>query len=212
MKLKLPKKQNIHTNNPEDPLQRYYQPLIRHFYIKRLQMVLDLLKSSSHYENILEVGYGSGVSFPELVQICKKLYGLEIFPEAKKTTETMMEKENIRAQLVTGSVTAMPFVDNFFDAVVCISTLEHLKPEEMERAILEIKRVTKNNGSIILGFPSGRKLMRLYCMLIRRDLHFDLHRSDHNLILATLSRNLTIKAIKKFFRFLPIYYVIKCKK
>ena len=211
--MKLPKKQNIHTDNPEDPLRRYYQPFIKHFYIKRLKMALDFLKlQNKQYDKILEVGYGSGVFFPELAKICKKLYGLEVFPEAKKETEQMIEKENIQAELVTGSVAQMPFADNFFDAIVCISALEHLQPNKMEKAISEIRRVTKNDGLVVLGFPSDRKLMRLYCILITRDLHFDLHRSDHNLILETLTKNFTIQDTKKLFRFLPIYYVVKCRK
>ncbi|MBU1255331.1 MAG: class I SAM-dependent methyltransferase [Patescibacteria group bacterium] len=211
--MRLPKKQNVSTNNPENPLQRYYQPFIRYFYIERLKMALNFLKpQDKQYDKILEVGYGSGVFFPELTKICKKLYGLEVFPEAKKETEQMMEKENIQAELTTGSVTQMPFADDFFDAIVCVSALEHLQPNEMEKAISEIKRVTKNNGLIILGFPSGRKLMQLYCILIKRDLHFDFHRSDHNLILKTITKNFPIQETKKLFSFLPIYYVVKCQK
>ncbi|MCG2809165.1 MAG: class I SAM-dependent methyltransferase, partial [Candidatus Portnoybacteria bacterium] len=106
--MKLPKKQNIRTNNPENPLQRYYQPIVRYFYIKRLKMVLNLLKlQNKQYGKILEIGYGSGIFFPELSKICEKLYGLEVFPEAKKEAEQMMEKENIQAELTTGSVTKM---------------------------------------------------------------------------------------------------------
>lgn len=41
--MKLPKKSNIQRTNPEDPLRRYYQPFIRRFFIKRLQMSLDYL-------------------------------------------------------------------------------------------------------------------------------------------------------------------------
>lgn len=211
--MKLPKKQNVRTDNPENPLQRYYQPFIRYFYIKRLKMVLNLLKhQNKQYGKILEIGYGSGIFFPELSKICEKLYGLEVFPEAKKEAEQMMEKENIQAELTTGSVTKMPFTDNFFDATICVSALEHLHPNEMEEAISEVKRVTKNNGLVILGFPSGRKLMQLYCILIRLDLNFDLHRSDHNLILKTITKNFSIQETKKLFSFMPIYYVVKCQK
>lgn len=210
--MQLPKKENLKTSNPENPPQRYHQPLIKYVYIKRLQMALDFLKNRASYENLLEIGYGSGVFFPELAKISDNLYGLEVFPEAEKETKPMLEKEKIKAQLVTGSVTAMPFKNDFFDAVVCISALEHLEPGQVETAIREIKRVVKNNGLIVLGFPSGRKLMQLYCMLIRRDPHFDLHRSDHNLLLKTIKSSLAVQETKKLFPFLPIYYVVKCQK
>ena len=79
-----------------------------------------------------------------------------------------MVKEKINAELFTGSMTKMPSQDNFFDVVFCISALEHLEPEKLETAILEIKRITKDNGLIILGFPSGRKLMQAYCMIVQK--------------------------------------------
>jgi len=212
--MKLPKKANIQQTSLEDPSRRYYQPFIRQIYIKRLQMSLDcLLSANKQYNNILEIGYGSGIFFLELIQHCKKLYGLEIFGEtSKKKVKKMMKKENINAELITGSVLKMPFEKNFFDAVICISALEHLEPNDLKKAILEMKRVLKKDGLIILGFPSGRKIMQLYCILINLNLNFDFHRSDHNLILKEVYNNLKIKEIKKLFNFLPIYYIVKCKK
>jgi len=212
--MRLPKKDNIQQTNPEDPLKRYYQPFIKRFYIKRLQMSLDcLLPAARQYDNILEVGCGSGIFFPELIRHCKKLYGLEIFNAAsKRKVKEMMKKENINAKLATGSIIEIPFKENFFDAIICISTLEHLKPERVEKAISEMKRVVKKDGLIILGFPSDRKIMRLYCMLITRNLNFNFHHSGHNLILEKIGNSLKIKKIKKLFNFLPIYYVVKCKK
>ncbi|MFH0906928.1 MAG: class I SAM-dependent methyltransferase [bacterium] len=212
--MKLPKKYNIQKTNPEDPLNRYYQPFVKRIYIKRLQMALDcMLPATEKYNNILEIGYGSGIFFPELIQHCKKLYGLEIFgKDGKRKVEKMMQRENINAELITGSVVKMPFKENFFDVIFCISALEHLEPINLEKAISEIKRVTKKDGLIILGFPSNRKIMQLYCMLVTKNINFDFHRSDHNLILKTIGNNLKIETIKKFFNFLPIYYVVKCKK
>lgn len=211
--IKIPKKQNIQQTNPEDPTRRYYQPFLRHFYIKRLKLALECIPSGEQYNTILDMGYGGGIFFPELYIRCKRLYGMDTFgEEGKEKVKNMMERENIDAELVTGSMTKTPFQDNFFDVVFCISALEHLEPEELETAILEIKRITKKNGLIILGFPSGRKLMQIYCMLVQRNFHFDFHRSDHKLIIKNVENNLAIENTKKFFKFLPIYYVLKCRK
>lgn len=215
--MKIPKKQNIQQTNPEDPTRRYYQPFLRHFYLKRLEMALSCLpppvEKTKPYGSILDIGYGGGIFFPELHKRCEKLYGLDTFGEdGKRKVRDMMAKEKINAELFTGSVIKMPFQDNFFDVIFCISALEHLEPNEMEKSILEIKRVAKNNGLIILGFPSGRKLMQTYCMLVQRNLHFDFHRSSHELIIKNANKHLKIKEIKHFFKFLPIYYVLKCEK
>lgn len=211
--IKIPKKQNIQQTNPEDPTRRYYQPFLRYFYLKRLKMALSCLPDEGKKDAILDVGYGGGIFFPELYRRCEKLYGLDTFGEdGKRKVVDMMAKEKITAELFTGSMLKMPFPDNFFDAVFCISALEHLEPDELEKAVLEIKRIAKDNGLIILGFPSGRKLMQAYCMLVQRNLHFDFHRSSHELIIKNANKHLKIKEIKHFFKFLPIYYILKCEK
>ncbi|MCK6462334.1 MAG: class I SAM-dependent methyltransferase [Candidatus Pacebacteria bacterium] len=211
--MKIPKKQNIQQTNPEDPTKRYYQPILRHFYLKRLKMALSCLPDKEKYGAILDIGYGGGIFFPELYRRCEKLYGIDTFGEDGKTkVRNMMAKEKINAEIITGNMTKTPFPDDFFNAVFCISALEHLEPDELERAILEIKRITKDNGLIILGFPSGRKLMQAYCMLVQRNLRFDFHRSSHELIIKNANNHLKIEEVKSFFKFIPIYYVLKCRK
>lgn len=52
---------------------------------------------------------------------------------------------------IVASVYELPFRDGEFDIVLCLSVLEHLK--EPARAILEIRRVLKMNGKIIVSVP-----------------------------------------------------------
>jgi len=66
---------------------------------------------------------------------------------------------------VQGDILEMPFEDAFFDAVTCISTLEHLglgfykDPRSDcsadERALREIRRVLKPGGRLVLSVPYG---------------------------------------------------------
>lgn len=213
--MRIPKKENIEKTNPEDPLKRYYQPFLRYIYIKRLKIALKLLMENKNnkFDRVLEIGYGSGIFFPELSKISNKLYGLEVFGEdGKQKVINMIRKENIKADLSTGTVLKMPYPDNYFDAIVCISAIEHLNPRELSSAILEIKRVSKENAPAIIGFPSGRKIMQLYCMAVNLTWNFDFHRSDHKKILKEIQNNFKIEKKKTFFKALPIYYVLKCYK
>lgn len=52
---------------------------------------------------------------------------------------------------VVGSVYKIPFEENKFEVVLCISVLEHL--ENPKLAIDEIRRVTKSNGIVIVSVP-----------------------------------------------------------
>jgi len=69
-------------------------------------------------------------------------------------------------EFVRGDILSMPFEDGKFDAVTCVSTLEHLglgfyaDPKEEQatdgKAVQEISRVLKNNGRLILSVPYGK--------------------------------------------------------
>ena len=212
--MRLPKKQNIQETNPEDPLKYHFMPFIGRFYIKRLQIALEYLVSETkQYDKILEVGYGSGIFFPELVRHCKKLQGLEVFGlKEQNIVRKMMLKENICVDLIQGSILDIPFPGDYFDALICISTIEHLEPKDIDQALSEIKRVVKKDGTIIIGFPSMRKSMQLYAMMMMKTLNFDHHKSNHKLILKKINDNMKVATMTKFFRFLPIYYIVKCIK
>ncbi|MEM4247002.1 MAG: class I SAM-dependent methyltransferase, partial [Candidatus Woesearchaeota archaeon] len=50
------------------------------------------------------------------------------------------------AKLIPASAVNLPFPDESFDYVICLAVLHHLKPEQHEKALSEIKRVLKPSG------------------------------------------------------------------
>lgn len=52
------------------------------------------------------------------------------------------------------SFTAIPYADNFFDAVICTSTLHHAVLSDIKQGINEVYRVLKPNGHFIFDFLS----------------------------------------------------------
>ena len=50
----------------------------------------------------------------------------------------------------------MPFDDNSFDFILCNHVLEHVYDDDL--AIIELRRVLKNNGVAILQVPLNLKL------------------------------------------------------
>jgi len=59
--------------------------------------------------------------------------------------------ENKEVGVEYGDVNKLKFGDSVFDAVMCIEVLEYL--DDPEKAIKEIHRVLKKNGSLILSIP-----------------------------------------------------------
>ena len=133
----------------------YYLPIFGRMYRKRVELCLDQCKGG---ENILEVGFGSGLTFLNLNEKYKKIYGLDLTCDVT-VVNNVFESHKIHPDLRNGNVLSMPYEDNKFDTVLLISILEHLKPVELAQAFQEIKRVLKPGGQVVYGVPVERPFM-----------------------------------------------------
>lgn len=133
----------------------YYLPIFGGMYRRRVELCLDQCKGG---ESILEVGFGSGLTFLNLNDKYKKIYGLDLTCDVNVVKE-VFAKQNIDADLRNGNVLHMPYADNQFNTVLLISILEHLKPHELTQAFIEIKRVLKPGGQVVYGVPVERPFM-----------------------------------------------------
>jgi len=132
-----------------------YRPLLGKLQRTRFQLIKALLNDTSG-ANMLEVGYGSGVFFPELLKVCDNISGID--PHDKHVEVLAeLEKAGIAADLRSGSVSDMPFDDNTFDVVVAVSALEYV--EEINGACEEIIRVLRPGGSVALVTPGKSPIL-----------------------------------------------------
>ncbi len=58
---------------------------------------------------------------------------------------------------VQADLAALPFADDSMEVCVCMDTLEHIPPENREKAIASILRVLHPRGRAVIGFPSGEE-------------------------------------------------------
>jgi len=70
----------------------------------------------------------------------------------------------------------MPYEDDFFDTVLLISILEHLKPSELDEAFRQVRRILKPGGQVVYGVPIERRLM----VLVFRLLGFGFNIREHH--------------------------------
>ncbi len=47
-----------------------------------------------------------------------------------------------------------PYKNNSFDVILCLDTLQYLTFKEQEKALYEIKKVTKKGGFVIFTLPN----------------------------------------------------------
>jgi ubiquinone/menaquinone biosynthesis C-methylase UbiE len=185
----LPLKEYAGIDN-NDPIRFYFWPLFGPLYRKRVELCLDECKVGGR---VLEVGFGSGLTFINLSSHYKEVHGLDLTASVADVS-ALYKRHNVETFLKNGSVLAMPYPDGFFETVLCISILEHLKPPELDLAFLEIRRVLKNDGQAVYGVPADNVLMRFCFRLLGYDIRKH-HFSSERDVAAAASRVLTEKKI-----------------
>jgi SAM-dependent methyltransferase len=210
MTIRLPAREHIAATNDEDPLQYYYSPFTRYVYTRRLELVCSLL-GNGPFESLLEIGYGSGILLPELSQRCRRLAGVDIHEEFDQV-HAMLEAERVEASLYYGDIRSLPFADAEFDAVVCVSVLEHLV--DLDAAVVEIRRILRPSGLAIVGFPVRNSITSAFYRLAGFD-PLAIHPSSHKDILSAIRARLQIDESVFFPAFLPLdlslYVTCRCR-
>ena len=157
-----------------DPLRFYYWPVLGTMYRRRVELCLA---ECSGGRRVLEVGYGSGLTFLNLHKIYDEIYGLDCHANPEEVAACFRAR-GVETHLQRGNVLNMPYPDDCFDTVLLISILEHIRPVQLELACREIRRVLKPGGQMICGVPVERPLMvflfhMLGCNI--REHHFSSH-------------------------------------
>lgn len=152
--------------NSADPLRFYYWPILGSLYRRRVEMCLASCQGG---RRILEVGYGSGLSFLNLSRQYQEIHGLDLTVRAHEVA-AVFRPHGINPFLLQGSVLSLPYENDSFDTVLLISILEHLRPSQQRPAMMEIERVLKPGGDVVIGIPIERGLMRTAFRLMGVDI------------------------------------------
>jgi SAM-dependent methyltransferase len=177
--LALPPRALLPKTAPDDPVDYYFKPLTARLYRARLRLAGSLL-GSGPFESLLEVGYGSGIYLPELSRRARHLTGIDIHGESDSVGE-MLSRLGVSADLREASLFEMPFADGEFDALVCLSVLEHIT--ELGAALTEFRRVLRPRGIAVLGFPVRNPITDLFFRAVGYQPR-TIHPSSHDDILA----------------------------
>jgi ubiquinone/menaquinone biosynthesis C-methylase UbiE len=150
----LPRDQYVGVN-ALDPIRFYHWPVFGAMYRRRVELCLGECTGG---DRILEIGFGTGLTFLNLHENYREIFGLDLTADTNAVQQAFAAR-GIQTDLRQGNVLSMPYEDNFFDTVLLISILEHLQPADQHRAFAEIKRVLKPGGQVVYGVPIERPFM-----------------------------------------------------
>ncbi len=119
-----------------------YNELHEEEQIKKLEIIKKNLKM---IPPLLDVGCGTGIStnYFDVVSI-----GIDSSKE--------MIKEGRYGNLIYGNAEKLPFLDKSFNTVISVTAFHNF--ENMEKALLEIKRVSSNENIAITFLKKSKKL------------------------------------------------------
>jgi SAM-dependent methyltransferase len=118
--------------------------------------ILKLFKKQG-VKKILDLGCGTGRHLIYLAKRGFEVYGLDIAEDGIKIAKNWLKEEKLKANLKIGDIyRKLPYPNDFFDAIICIKTLNHGKIEWIRRCIKEMHRILKPKG---LLFVTVRKPM-----------------------------------------------------
>lgn len=155
--------------NEDDPIRYYYYPVFGKMYRQRVELCLDECRGG---EKILEVGFGTGLSFLNLAEEYDEIHGIDLTADIP-AVESVFESHDLNLFLKNGDVLNMPYEDNSFDTVLLISILEHIKPDVQITAFSEIRRVLKPGGQVVYGVPVERPFMVSMFKLLGHDIRLE---------------------------------------
>lgn len=132
--------------------------------------------------NILDVGTGTGVLIPYILEMEKEV-NIFVIDFAERMIEKLKEKNfpsNVKPFVM--DIRKTIFKDNFFDRIVVNSCYPHF--EEKPSVLREIYRILKEGGLFIISHPTGRKFVN------------ELHERSHQIIKEDVIKD--IPYLKKF--------------
>ena len=116
-------------------------------------MVREFQKHNCHV--VCDAACGFGANSLILQSNGFDVWGFDISESAVWITKELLTPYGVRReQFKTASILNTGYPDNFFDAVAVRAALDHLCVNEFNRALAELKRITKENGLLYASFDS----------------------------------------------------------
>lgn len=186
--LALPPRSALPKPEPDDPLDYYYRPLTASLYRARLALALRLL-GPERFESLLEVGYGSGILLPELARRAERVAAIDVHHQSQ-AVDGALKALGVQVELSEASLFEIPYPDQAFAGLICLSVLEHLT--ELDAAFIELARVVRPQGVLVIGFPVRNPLTDGLFRLLGYDPR-KIHPSSHADIIDAAHRSSSVE-------------------
>jgi 2-polyprenyl-3-methyl-5-hydroxy-6-metoxy-1,4-benzoquinol methylase len=158
----VPPKGALESSGAEDPLPCYYRPATGWLYRYRIELLLRLLPPGS-LGRVLEVGYGSGILIPSLINRATEYVGLDFASDPEQVRQGLRrcgvdkDVQLHREDFTTAAVGS-------FDLIIAVSIFEHI--HDVSTLVQAIAQHLNPGGMLLVGMPRVDKVMsKLFCLI-----------------------------------------------
>ncbi len=104
--------------------------------------------------NVLDVGCGRGEILRHCAHLGANAFGVDYAPVAVQMSQQVLNNLNDdtpgHGGVGLADAKKLPFPDEFFDRVLMFDVVEHLHPWELHDALLEVRRVLRPDGRLVI--------------------------------------------------------------
>lgn len=135
-------------------MSQYMPPDVR----RSLSLFKTLFSESRPF--LLDIGCGDGRKISVFRDAVSSIVGTDVSIEALKVKAS----KDLAPVVCRGE--HLPFKDSSFEAITCFHVIEHVA--ERERVLLEVYRVLKKDGWLLLVTPNRRRITSIYSRFLLR--------------------------------------------
>jgi len=149
----------------------YYDRLSKGYDIERTRAYFHMINSLelktllplARGKRVLEVGCGTGIILSEVSKVAKQAIGIDI-------SDGMIKFAKAKGLPVQkGDALNMPFKDKTFDLTYSLKVLPHIP--NLGKALAEIRRVTRDDGHMVLEFYNPYSIKRLVNLIFAKKVY-----------------------------------------
>ncbi len=151
--------------------QQNYEDFFARYDAFRYQKEAHILKNLDSIDfagkKVLEIGLGQGADAEQIIKRGGIYSGVDLTAESVERVKMRFNLRNLPfAEVKQGSALELPFADNEFDIVFSHGVLHHIP--EIKMAQIEIARVLKSDGNLIVMLYAKRSLNYLFSICCLR--------------------------------------------
>lgn len=135
---------------------------------------LSMIRSYEDFEEVLEVGIGTGVVASEMIKKVNRIKGVDI------SSEMVSSITNSNIEAIIGDAHDLPFEDRTLDLIYMRNVIHYL--DDPQKAVYEINRCLKKGAYFLFSqvIPFSDDISKEYDWLIGRNIHYPTSREILN--------------------------------